>query len=139
MIKRWLLRMGARFSRFMYGRYGTDELNRFLTIASLVLVLLACVPALRLLYFLAFALLVWSYVRCFSRKITRRQKENAVYLRFRRVIKAFFTLQKNKRRDRKTHRYIKCRACKAILRVPKGKGHIDVTCPKCKAITETRT
>ena len=139
MMKQWFLRLGAKVSRFLYGRYGTDELNRFLTVLSLIFMLLALIRPLRILYLLALALLIWTYTRCFSRKIMKRQKENTAFLRIRNRISGFFILQKNKYRDRKTHRYLKCRACKAVLRVPKGKGHIDVTCPECGAVTEVRT
>ena len=41
-------------------------------------------------------------------------------------------LNKQKHLNRKTHLYFKCNNCKANLRVPKGKGKIEVTCPKCK-------
>ena len=138
-MKQWLVRMGQRFSRFMYGRYGTDELNRCLMIVSLILLLLACFRPLWWLYLPAVAVLIWSYVRCFSRNIYKRRRENQAYLRLKRPLTAFFTLQKNKHRDRKTHCYFKCKSCKAVLRVPKGRGEIDVTCPKCGKITVKRT
>lgn len=127
--------MGARFSRFMYGRYGTDQLNRFLLIVSLVGLLLGCFRPLWFFTIAALAILIWSYVRCFSRNIAKRQKENTAYLSVKNRIKGFFTLQKSKRRDRKTHRYFKCKHCKAVLRVPKGRGMIDITCPRCGKIT----
>ena len=131
--------MGQKFARFMYGRYGTDELNRFLMIVSLILLLLACFRPILFLYIPALAILIWTYVRCFSRKIANRRKENDVYLKMKRPITNFFALQKNKHRDRKTHCYFKCKSCRAVLRVPKGKGTIDVTCPKCGKITVKHT
>ncbi len=133
----WFARMGQRLARFMYGRYGTDELNRFLTVLSLILVLLAVIPLpfFWTLYFPALVLLTWSNLRCFSRKIDKRRRENARFLRMRRPFTDFRRLQKNKRRDRKTHRYFKCKKCKAVLRVPRGRGKIDITCPRCSTIT----
>ena len=131
--------MGNRVARFMYGRYGNDALNRFLTVLYLILLLLSCFRVMWYLIFPAFAILLLTYFRCFSRKIYRRQRENAVYLRAVRPLQNSFRLQKNKRRDRKTHCYLKCKHCKAVLRVPKGKGLIDVTCPRCKRITVKRT
>lgn len=35
------------------------------------------------------------------------------------------------RRKDKEHKYFKCPKCKARLRVPKGRGRITVTCPRC--------
>ena len=121
---------------WMYGRYGFDELSKFLSITAFVLVLLsAFVPILNPL---ALALLIWSMVRTYSRNTMKRQKERDSYLRFIGKIKQFFKLRKNMWRDRKTHRYYKCPGCKAYLRVPKGKGKIEISCPKCKnKITRT--
>ncbi len=128
-------RMGARFARFMYGRYGNDNLNRFLTVVSLILLVVSLLPGLYLLWFPALALMIWSTLRCYSKNLYKRRRENERYLKLVQPIKDFFRLQKNKRRDRKTHRYFKCKHCRAVLRVPKGKGKIDITCPRCSKIT----
>ena len=37
---------------------------------------------------------------------------------------------KRKRKD-KTHKYYKCPTCKQVVRVPKGRGKIEINCPKC--------
>ena len=42
-------------------------------------------------------------------------------------------------KDRKTTAYLKCPNCGQMLSVPKGKGKIRVTCPKCHAKMETRS
>lgn len=138
-MKGWFLRMGERMARFMYGRYGSDELNRFLTVVSLVLLVLSIFPPLWVLWIVALALMIWSNVRTFSKKLHKRRRENEVFLKLRRPFADFFRLQRNKHRDRKTHRYFKCSHCRAVLRVPKGKGTIDVTCPRCKQITVKKT
>lgn len=139
-MKNWFRRMGERYVRMMYGRYGNDELNFVLLIAALVLSFLAGLP--HMFFFLmplSIVLLVWSVYRTYSRRIDRRRREAEVYWRIKSKIKGFFTLRKNKWRDRKTHRYFKCKHCRAVLRVPKGKGMIDVTCPKCGKITVKKT
>ena len=138
-MKQWLFRMGQRLSRMMYGRYGNDELNRFLNLTSLVLMILSLIPRFWILWFPALALLIWSYCRTFSRKIYKRRRENEVFLKIRKPLVDWFRLQRNKHRDRKTHRYFRCSHCKAVLRVPRGKGTIDVTCPKCRGITVKKT
>ncbi len=131
--------MGQRMARFMYGRYGSDDLNRFLTVLSLLLLVLSLIPVLWFLWFPAVGLLIWSYVRMFSKKLWNRRRENERYLKMVAPLKKARKLQKNKRRDRKTHRYCKCKHCKAVLRVPKGKGKIDITCPRCGKITVRKT
>lgn len=135
-MKRWFQNMGEKMQAWMYGRYGYDELNRFLSIAAIVCVFLSVfVP---LLSPLALIMLIWSMFRTYSRNTVKRQSERDAYLRFIGKFKQFFKLRKNMWRDRKTHRYYKCPGCKAYLRVPKGKGKIEISCPKCKnKITRT--
>lgn len=138
-MKRWFMRMGERLARFMYGRYGGDDLNRFLTVVSLILLILSMFRPLWILWFPALGLIIWSNCRALSKKIYKRRRENDAYLRIKKPFAQFFRLQRNKFRDRKTHRYFKCSHCRAVLRVPKGKGTIDVTCPCCKQITVKKT
>ena len=124
---------------FMYSRYGNDELTKFLMIAAIILMVISWLPKLGWVYFLAAALLVWSLTRSFSRNLNRRRQEREKYLKLRKPIVNFFKLQRNKWRDRKTHIYFKCHKCKAVLRVPRGKGSIIVTCTRCQERIEKKT
>ena len=132
-------RLRYKTACFMYGRYGNDELTKFLLILGLVLMILSWLPHLGWFYFLAAAVLVWSLMRSFSRKLDRRRKERDRYLKMKNGFLNFFKLRRNKWRDRKTHVYFKCKKCKAVLRVPKGKGSIIVTCAKCGDRIEKKT
>lgn len=135
-MKKWFQKMGEKIQTWMYGRYGYDELSKFLSITAIVLILLsAFVP---LLNPIALILLIWSMVRTYSRNIEKRRREREIYLRCTGKIKQFFKLRKNMIRDRKTYKYYKCPCCKAYLRVPKGRGKIEISCPKChNKITRT--
>ncbi len=135
----WFARMGQKMAVWMYGRYGNDDLNRFLTVLSLILLVISFIPVLWFLWGAALVLLIWSYVRMFSRKLDKRRRENERYLKMAKPFRDFFKLQKNKFRDRKTHVYCRCKRCRAVLRVPRGRGKIDITCPKCKSITVKKT
>ena len=42
-------------------------------------------------------------------------------------------------KDRKTKAFLKCPNCGQTLSVPKGKGRLIVTCPKCHTKMETRS
>ena len=114
--------------RVMTGRYGTDQLNNVLLIIALVLCLLPTIlsffifiPPLNLLLTLgAYTLMGIALFRMFSRNTYKRYEENRRYLRFRERLK-----------DR-THRYYQCPRCRQDVRVPRGKGKISITCPKCK-------
>ncbi|MBQ8174136.1 MAG: hypothetical protein IJ009_01900 [Clostridia bacterium] len=131
-MKRW-------FARFMYGRYGGDSLNNLLIWISVGLLLLAYIPYLWPMSILAYGVLIYTIFRTLSRNIPRRRAEEAAYLRVRSRFAKKRALRKQIRRERKTHRYFKCPACHAMLRVPRGKGEIVVTCPRCGKKTDKKT
>ena len=109
---------------FMMGRYGTDKLNIAILGAGLILCLLVMfirVPLLDLLLtVLSYGLMIWAIFRSLSRNTYKRYQENRKYLRF---------LDRIKDRE---HRYFDCPRCRQPVRVPRGKGKIAITCPKCK-------
>jgi hypothetical protein len=123
----------------MYGRYGNDDLTKFLLVLSIIFMLISWLPRLAWVYLLAAAVLAWSLMRSFSRKLDRRRRELDRYLKIKNKIVNFFKLRRNKWRDRKTHVYFKCKKCKAVLRVPRGKGSIIVTCTRCGDRIEKKT
>jgi len=108
------------FRRFFYGRYGTDQLGTFLLAVGLVLLLLGSLW-LPLLILPSYLVLIYYLFRCYSKNIPARRRENARFLRLTAPI-----------RDRQ-HRYFRCPTCRQSVRVPRGKGRITITCPKCRA------
>ena len=123
--------LALKINRFMYGRYGADRFSNFLLITASVFSLLSFIRVLWFLYFFGLALIVYAIFRIMSRNFAARRKELDVYLKITGKIKGSFSLSKRKWNERKTHKYFKCPKCKANLRVPKGKGKIEVTCAKC--------
>lgn len=119
-------------NNFMYGRYKGDEFNRFLFVLYFVIWLVSTITNLGFLQFINMPILVYVIFRAFSKNISARQKELNCYLKIKNKTKSEIALKKQKYQNRKTHLYFKCKKCKANLRVPKGKGKIEVTCPKCK-------
>ena len=119
--------------RFMYGRYGMDKLGNCMMIAYVVLLLVYTVLTFfitqvwfdLIVWLVSIALFITVFYRMLSRNISKRRKENERFC-------GFFTLGKNKFKDRKTHVYRKCPQCKAVLRLPRAKGKHTVVCPRCK-------
>ena len=138
-MRNFFQKLGYKISSFMYGRYGNDALTKFLLIVALILMVISWIPHLGLVYLLALAVMIWSLCRTFSRRFDKRRRELDRYLRIKKPIVDFFKLSRNKWRDRKTHVYFKCKKCKAVLRVPKGKGSIVVICTRCKDRIEKET
>lgn len=125
-----------RLAEFMMGRYGVDELYYFI-IGSSILVMIVNLfisnpIASYVMLAVEFGLLGLSTYRLLSKNIYKRQKENQIFLKLIDKPKKFINLQKCKHRDRKTHVYRKCPACKNNLRLPKQKGKHTVVCPCCK-------
>ncbi len=124
--------------KFMMGRYGVDQMNIGVLIFSMVCTFTASLTRWLLLSILGTALLAYGVFRMFSRNVSARSKENQKFLIFwNKVkgiwykIKGWFSGKKRRFADRKTHCYFSCPKCKRKLRVPKGKGKIEISCPIC--------
>ena len=128
-MRQWLEQFNRMYAVWMQGLYGKDELNQFLLLVSLVPIVIslffpkvlyvALIPA-------GFALYRW-----YSKDFAKRRKERDTYIRMFEDAAQWLKVQHRKWEDRKTHRYFTCENCKAVFRGPKGKGNIEVTCPKC--------
>lgn len=122
--RQMLARISAGMRRFMVGRYGTDKLNSVILWSSVIIVFAALfvpVPVIRLsLTALAYGLMIWAIFRAFSRNTYKRYRENRRFL---------MILDRVKDRE---HKYFTCPRCRQPVRVPRGKGKIAITCPKCK-------
>ena len=125
-------RFGESVRKFMYGRYGSDQLNIVLLVAAIAVSLTNSFLSLifrnsfvyirilnPILYLLMLALLGFGIFRMLSRNIYARQKENRKF----RQLWTCLTDRKN--------RYFRCPRCKQTVRVPRKRGKINITCPKC--------
>ena len=130
--------------RFMYGRNGFDQLNRFLFWVVLILDLASIFLArgesplggiLSLVVTAAWLLLLF---RTFSRNLPKRREENQKFVGWWWKVKNKTAGAKARHADR-DHKYFTCKSCGAICRVPVGKGKIVITCPKCRAQIQAKT
>lgn len=123
-LRQFLTRVRIGFGRFMEGRYGTDKLNTTILIAGVVVCIAAMfVPsaAVKMIFTVAsYGLMFLAIFRSFSRKTYKRYQENRKYL---------MLLERIKDRE---HKYFDCPRCRQPVRVPRGKGKIAITCPKCR-------
>ena len=122
-----------RLRQFMYGRYGSDQLNTALIIAAVVLSFVNVFARSLVIYIIQLVIMAFAVYRMFSRRIQTRLRENKAFLSVWEKIKLFFVRIKNSFKDRKTHVYMKCPTCKAQLRLQRIKGEHGVKCPKCGA------
>ena len=148
-------RLSARFRQFMTGRYGSDQLSRFLMGVAVVCIILSFIfPKTVIFTILVYLLLILVYFRMFSRNIQARYNENTRFLLLKDKVLGFFrgrgsrsqgggyqsyqgyqqntsTRPKGNVRSDAEHRIFRCPKCDQRVRVPRGRGKIEITCPKC--------
>jgi hypothetical protein len=136
------MKFREKIARFMDGRNGTDDLGRFLLIVSLVLVVLSMLIrglAGSILWALVLVVLIICYFRILSRNVYKRRSENEWYLRRKNAVSRWFRSLKDRWNQRKEYRFFRCPSCHTLLRVPKRKGKILLTCRKCGRRFERKT
>lgn len=119
-----------------------DEFSLFLLIAVFVLILLGSLIGglLRPVFsLLELACLVYCYIRVFSRNIYKRQKENAWYLQKKNAVVRWFRSLKDRWQQRKDYKFFRCPSCRTLLRVPRNRGKLLLTCRKCGNRFERKT
>lgn len=130
------------FRKLMYGRYGSDQLNLFLLILCLVCWLLCTfikvIMLSRILSIVGYVLILLSLFRSFSRSYDRRRAENARFLSITDPVTRHFRRFHAQTMDR-DHKYFRCPTCGQLLRVPKGKGRISISCRNCGASFQKKT
>ncbi len=125
--KNWLRNLGTKINtglrHFMLGRYGTDKLNTTILTAGVIVCLISMfikIPVVDLiLTAISYGLMIWAIFRMLSRNTYKRYQENRKFLRLKERLKD------------KQHRYFSCPRCRQQVRVPRGKGKISISCPKC--------
>lgn len=124
--------MKERITRFMSGRYGADELSRFMLAVCFICLIVNMFTGVGVVYLLALVLLFVCYYRMFSRNYTKRYAENQKYLSCKEKCLSAVGMTKRQREQRKIYHIYHCPSCRQKIRIPRGKGKICITCPKCK-------
>ena len=122
--RQFTAKLSAHLRNFMAGRYGTDRLNMVILsvglVASLLSVMIKFAPVNLVLFLLSYGMMFWAIFRCLSRNTYKRYQENRKFLQL-----------TGRMKDRE-HRYFDCPKCRQMVRVPRGKGKISITCPRCR-------
>lgn len=136
-------KIGNGLARFMYGRNGADQLSLAMVWTGLILDIVGAFIKNDLINAILAAvsgvLLLLALLRIFSRNLQKRRAENAKFLE--KVwwpLKRKFGQAKQQAQD-KDHKYFTCPNCAAVCRVPRGKGKIVITCPRCRTKIQGKT
>ena len=117
--------------RMMLGRYGPDHLGTTMFIFAFLLSIIFSIIGFASGSLLPMVIMLLAFFRMYSRNIPARRRENDRFLTITAPIRSRVRKSKNAFRDRKTHRFFACPACRNTLRVPRGRGKIQITCPRC--------
>jgi hypothetical protein len=119
----------------MAGRNGTDHFCRFLSFAALFFLAVSMFtngsPIGSAALYLALLSLIYSWFRALSKNTYKRSQENAAYLRIQNKVFGRLKSLISQLKQRKDYSFLLCPSCKTFLRVPKGKGRVNITCRKC--------
>lgn len=114
-----------KMQQFLQGRNGADQLSQASVIAGLVFYFIYIFTRKGVFNWISTIALVYAMFRVLSKNLSARADENRMFMRYVQLVKTSWEL-------RKTHKVFICKRCGKIIRVPKGKGKIEVTCPSCR-------
>ena len=126
--------MREKLAKLMYGRSGVDQLGRAMLIFALVLCVLSLFVPRRLsgiIYYISLILIILMYIRMFSKNIQKRYQENNKYLSLKASFLRKFQREKEIFSQRRFYHFYRCPRCRQRIRIPRGKGRIEIRCPKC--------
>ncbi|PXV84607.1 hypothetical protein C8E03_12410 [Lachnotalea glycerini] len=123
--------MKEKIRHFMAGRYGVDELTRFILLLDCLLMVFSLLLRNSVMNFICIFLILLCYLRMFSKNYSQRFKENQMYLKYYDRFANKYASVKYAIQQHGIYHIYKCPSCKQKIRIPKGKGKISITCPKC--------
>ncbi len=120
-----------KMMQFMQGRYGADQMGQMLSAVSMVFLIISLFSRNQGWFLLALIGIVYNYFRMFSKNISKRYAENQKYLTMTAGIRRKIASWKSQLAQRKIYHIYRCPGCKQKIRVPRGRGKIEIRCPKC--------
>lgn len=128
-----------RRKSFLTGRNGPDALSMAASLTACFLLIIAMFAGgvvSSVLWLLALVFLIFCYFRIFSRNVAKRRAENQRFLTRIAPLTQLKARYREKKRQKNLYCFFKCPQCSTVLRVPKGKGHIRITCKCCGHVFE---
>ena len=123
--------MHMMMAQLLYGRNGFDNMARFCNTMAILLLVVNIFAQSVVIYFIWVAFFGYSLFRVFSKNVPKRYAENQKFLKITEMPRSYMKLVRLQWRDRSVSRYYICKCCHQQIRVPKGKGRIEIRCPKC--------
>ena len=124
--------MREKVYHFMQGRYGMDAFSGFLIGTGLAVAVLNAFFKSNLLMLFSWGFVIFAYTRIFSKNRERCIAQNVWFYNHTKAVRDFMQKEKSRMQIRKTHHIYTCKKCGQKIKIPRGKGKIMVTCPKCR-------
>lgn len=130
-MKNWFRKLNERLDRWMSVRYGHDEFGAVLLGLGVFFLLLATIPDWQYVTIVALIPTLYASMRCFSKNIELRRKELEFYLKLKEELLSWISELSAKLQDRCRYKYVKCKHCGTVFRIPRGMGKVNIDCPHC--------
>ena len=135
----FLMKIRAALMRLMAGRNGSDSLGLFTLFTGLIIDLIDSFLRTGVLSVLGLALYVLTLYRMFSRNLSKRSEENRRYLVWQGKVKKFILRYYTRFKNCRQYKYFSCPQCKASIRMKRGMGEKEITCPGCKHVFKQKS
>ena len=122
----------------MYGRYGTDTFNNAMYFLAIIIFVVQLFTHNFFLAIITDALIIYTLYRSFSKNIVKRSYENRVFIEKTTRPRRFIQVLKRNSQD-KQNKYYLCPKCAQIVRVPRNRGSLEITCPSCGKVFTKRS
>lgn len=123
--------MRYRLRQFLDKCYGFDLLGYLLLATCVLLTMLSRLFDVVLPSLLASIALVWAVARAFSHNIHKRWEENQRLVKWLPNLRHALSDGMMRHKQRRDDKFFRCPGCRNRLRLPRGKGRIQITCPRC--------
>ena len=120
-----------KLREFMYGRHGFDQLRLALTVGGFAFYTFYVFSRFRLLYLFSLICYGIAVYRSLSKNHGKRIAENQKFMNIWYKAKNKWVGLKADFEERKTYKHFKCPSCGQKIRIPRGRGKVEIRCPKC--------
>lgn len=128
-----------KLAEWLRGRQGPDDLAVFSVNLAIVIVLVNVFARTGWLGWVALVLVAYSMFRIQSKNLGARARENGAFLKALGPARPWIQNPRAAWSELRAYRHVRCTSCKQRVRVPRGKGRLRVTCPRCKSKFEVRS
>ena len=128
-----------RLMEWLKGRQGPDDLAVFSVNLAIVIVLVNVFARTGWLGWVGLALVAYAMFRIQSRNLGARARENEAFLRALGPARPWVQNPRAAWAELRAYKHVRCSSCRQRVRVPRGKGRLRVTCPRCKTKFEVRS